>query len=102
MSDKTWERDVDYQLGVIKKALIFIFEQGKQELLQMRHQLEQTFQKEVMLGNPIVLSIVENQKGILELPTLDKQLSEPLRRLDEKIAELDTHIQALKEEDDSN
>jgi hypothetical protein len=98
MCDKITEKRID----VIEKAIIFMFEQGKNELLQIRHQLEQTLQKEVMLGNPMVLSVVKNQEGILELPTINNQLSEPLRRLDEKIAELDAHIQALKGEDDSN
>ena len=102
MSDKTWERDVDYQLDVIKKVLIFMYEQGRNELLQVKHQLEQTFQKEVMLRNPMTFSAIENQKGILELPTINNQLSEPLKRLNEKIAELDAHIRALKGEDDSN
>ena len=102
MSDKTWERDVDYQLGIIKKAIIFMFEEGKNELLQVSQQLKQTLQKEVMLSNPMGLAAIENQKGLLVMSTVNDQLFEPLKRLNKKIAELDAHIRALKGEDDTN
>lgn len=99
---RVWKRDIDNQLDVVKKAVIFMFEQGKNELLQVRHQLEETIKKEVMLANPMILTAMKNQKGLLELSTIENQLSEPLRQLDKKIAQLDAHIQALKGEDDSN
>lgn len=94
------EVQVEKQLDILTEAIIFMFEQGKNELLQVRQHLEKTVQQEVMLSNPMALTPMKNQKGLLVMSTVNEQLFEPLRQLDEKIAEFDTHIQALKGEDE--